>query len=415
MYACAECGREDDHYGVNRCARCIVTERLTGMLTDPTTGRIHVRLQPLYDELVVARRAQSVITWLQKPPGTAARLLPRMASGQMPISHEAFRSLPADRSHNYLHHLLTATGVLPAHDVPIELMARWLEDKLADLGSDEAALIGRYARWHVLGYLRDAAGRGQLSMGGVYAARSKVNAAIRLALWADARGLTLAALTQGQLEEYLVEHPGAGTALQGFLGWLRRTRTNPHVRIPWPESTTPDVLVSDADRWKQIDQLLHDETIILYARIGGLFALLFAQPLATIITMRADQVTITDDGRVLVAFDTLPIEMPPGLDELLRRHLSRPGAASIASSEHGWLFPGRNPGHHLVREGFRLNLVAHGIRPGRSRHAAMFALAAEVPAPVLAELIGVADKTAAKWAALAARDWRSYLNNRADT
>ena len=34
----------------------------------------------------------------------------------------------------------------------------------------------------------------------------------------------------------------------------------------------------------------------------------------------------------------------------------------------------------------------------------MFALAGQVPAPVLAELIGIADKTATKWAALATRD-----------
>lgn len=67
------------------------------------------------------------------------------------------------------------------------------------------------------------------------------------------------------------------------------------------------------------------------------------------------------------------------------------------------LFPGRHPGRRMVREVFRSKLVAHGIRPGHSRHAAMFALAGDVPSPVLAELIGIADKTATKWAALAAR------------
>lgn len=39
----------------------------------------------------------------------------------------------------------------------------------------------------------------------------------------------------------------------------------------------------------------------------------------------------------------------------------------------------------------------------------MFSLASQVPGPVLVDLIGIADKTAVKWAAFAARDWSSYI------
>jgi hypothetical protein len=77
------------------------------------------------------------------------------------------------------------------------------------------------------------------------------------------------------------------------------------------------------------------------------------------------------------------------------------------------VLPRPTPGRHLVRESFRGHLVAAGVRPGHSRHAAMFSLAGEVPAPVLAELIGIADKTAVEWAALAARDWNTYITARA--
>ncbi len=414
VFACAECGREDNPYGATRCARCILADRLTELLTDPATGCVHAELRPLYDELSAAPRPQSVITWLRKPSAVGARLLGLMARGQMPISHDAFRTLPADRPHNYLRELLAATGVLPAYEAPIELMARWLDGKLAPLGHEDAAAIGRYARWHLIRRLRELAARGELTKAAIYGARSQVNGAIRLCQWATARGITLASLTQGQLEDYLAEHPGGRTSQQGFVAWLRRTRTNTAVAIPWRETTLPEVIVSDDDRWAQVSRLLHDDTIRLYARIGGLFTLLFAQPLETIVAMRTDQVNLEGDGRVLVSFDTLPIEMPPGLDDLIRRHLTLPGAPSIASSGHGWLFPGRNPGRHLVREVFRSKLAVHGIRPGNSRHAAMLALAGEVPAPVLAELIGISDKTATKWAALAARDWSGYITDRAN-
>jgi hypothetical protein len=412
IFACAGCGREDHPYGHDRCARCVLTERLTSLLTDPTTGAVHERLRPLYDELVAARRPQSVITWLQKPPATGVKLLGLMARGELPISHDTFRGLPADRSHNYLRDLLASAGVLPPYHPPIEQIERWLDTTLEPLDGEDRGLVGRYARWHLLRRLRGAADRGELTKSAIYSARGNINGAVRLGQWAARHGTTIADLTQPQLESYLADYPGARNSQQSFVAWLGRARVNTTIAIPWRGTTTPEVTISDADRWDQIKTLLHDDTIALHARIGGLFTLLFAQPLETVVAMRADQITLTDDGTVLVTFDTVAIEMPPGLDALLRRHLDSPGSPSIASTDHGWLFPGRHPGRHLVRETFRGHLARLGIQPGRARHAAMFALAGQVPAPVLAELIGIADKTATKWAALATRDWSEYVTQR---
>lgn len=408
VFACTGCGREDHPYGADRCARCILTERLTALLTDPATGLVHEALRPLHDKLATAARPQSVITWLQKPPATGKRLLGLMAIGEMPITHDAFRTLPSDRSHNYLRELLTSTGVLPAYAAPIERIERWLDGKLAPLDADTAALIARFARWHVLRRLRRDAEHGEITKGSTDTARSQVNGAIRLAEWARAHGVTLATLTQTQLEHYLAEHPGGHTSQYGFITWLRRSRTNPSLRLTPAPSTFGEVTISDADRWKHVDALLHDDTIRLYARIGGLFMLLFAQPLMGICAMMTSQITLTDE-RVFVAFDATPVQMPPILDELIRRHLARPGVPSIASGDHGWLFSGRNPGRHLATENFRKELVDHGIHPGQSRHAALFSLAGALPAAVLADLIGIADTTATRWAALAARDWSSYI------
>lgn len=412
MFACAGCGREDHPYGGNHCARCVLVERLTSLLTDPTTGTIHERLRPLYDELVTARRPQSVITWLQKPPATGVKLLGLMARSELPISHDTFRGLPADRSHNYLRDLLASTGVLPPYHPPIEQIERWLDTTLQPLDDEDKGLVGRYARWHLLRRLRATADRGELTKAAIYSARGNINGAVRLGQWAARHGTTIAGLTQPQLESYLADYPGARNSQQSFVAWLGRARVNTTIAIPWRGTTMPEVTVTDADRWDQINTLLHDDAIALHARIGGLFTLLFAQPLETVVAMRVDQITLTDDGTVLVTFDTVPVEMPPGLDDLIRRHLDRPGSPSIASADHGWLFPGRHPGRHLVRETFRGHLARLGVQPGRGRHAAMFALAGQVPAPVLAELIGIADTTAVRWAALAARDWSTYIAQR---
>jgi len=58
-------------------------------------------------------------------------------------------------------------------------------------------------------------------------------------------------------------------------------------------------------------------------------------------------------------------------------------------------------------------LVGHGIHPRASRSAAIFALAGQVPAPVLADLVAISTGKAAAWAKLAARDWSDYVANRA--
>ena len=47
VFACRQCGREDHPYSLDRCARCVLADRLTVLLTDPATGRVHRRLQPL--------------------------------------------------------------------------------------------------------------------------------------------------------------------------------------------------------------------------------------------------------------------------------------------------------------------------------------------------------------------------------
>lgn len=178
--------------------------------------------------------------------------------------------------------------------------------------------------------------------------------------------------------------------------------------MPAREADQPQVTLSDRDRWAHVQVLLHDDSIRLYARIAGLFTLLYAQQLSRICRMRAQQITIDDDGTVTVTFDTFPIELPQPLDQLVVRHLATRGQASYASQPNQWLFPGGLPGKHLATENIRSQLVARGIQPGTSRNAAMFQLAGQISTPILAEILGLHPHTAVRWAALAARDWTQY-------
>jgi len=413
IFACHECGREDQPYGGRRCARCTLRERLTDLLNDPATGQIHTRLRPVFDELVNSERPQTGMWWLiKKKPGTGPRLLAQMARGEIEISHDTFRARPSDRAHDYLRSLLVALKILPPFEIRIERMLPFIEQVVADLSADQAALIRRFAHWHVLRGMRKASREDRLTGSIANASRRHIRVAIDFLAFLDAQGASPATATQDLMERYQ-EHVGRRINDEyAFVVWLRDSRINTSLSIPYVPRPAPAVTVSDEQRWAAVDRLLHDETLRRYTRIGGLFTLLFAQPLSRIVAMRTSQVTVADDA-VHVAFSTLPIQMPAVLDDLIREHLEHRGKSLYASRDTGWLFPGGNPGRHLATENIRAQLVAIGIKPYENRKATLFQLAGDIPAPVLAELIGITNDNAADWARLAARDWTGYIAERA--
>jgi hypothetical protein len=406
--ACRDCGREDHPYGASRCARCFLRERLTDVLTDPATGQVHARLRPVFEELVNSERPQTGIWWLRKKPGIGPRLLGQMARGEIEISHDTFRSLPADRAHHYLRDLLAAVGVLPAYEPRIERMLPWLDAKADLLPAEHADLIRRFAHWQVLRHMRNVARQGRLTKAITDRAREQISAAIRFLAFLDEHGATAATATQAHLERYQTRQHLTLSSEYAFITWLRTSRINTGLRVPYLPYGPPAVTVSDQERWQHVERLLHDDTLRSYTRIGGLFILLFAQPLSRIVAMRTSQVAITD-GRVDVTFHTIPIQMPAVVDQLIAEYVQQRGQSLYASRDNGWLFPGGKPGGHLNTENIRAQLVALGIKPHEARKAALFQLAAEMPAPVLAELLGITDTNAANWAQLAARDWTGYV------
>ncbi len=411
IFACHECGSEAHPYGGTRCARCFLKHRLTALLTDPATATINGRLRPVFDNLMASERPQTALYWLRRPPGHGPRLLGQMACGQIPISHDTFAGLPADRAHNYLRDLLTAVGVLPAYDPEVARLQPWLAAKVAGLPAEQATIIRRFARWNVLRRLQQATKPVTRSTAGQ--GRMQINAAIRLLAWTTAHDTDIAALTQPQLESYLTQHPPARTMQYRFITWLNTSGINTQITMTAVSAAPPAITMSDQMRWQHVAVLLHDDSIATHVRIAGLFMLLFAQPLSRICHITTDQITIDDDG-VWVCFGTTPIQMPTPLDDLIADHLTSRGHASYVARDNGWLFPGGIPGRPLSTESIRGPLVARGIRPFGSRKAALFGLAAQIPTPVLADLLGIATTTATRWAALAARDWTGYIAQRHD-
>jgi hypothetical protein len=97
-------------------------------------------------------------------------------------------------------------------------------------------------------------------------------------------------------------------------------------------------------------------------------------------------------------------------------------ALQVAAARHGhaiigdhgtspWLFPGGRPGHPISPYRLTERLHQIGVHAGPARSTALFQLATELPAAVLARLLGIHIKVAVAWQQASARDWMAYAAN----
>lgn len=413
VFACRRCGSESNPYGTGRvCARCVLDDKLTVVMTNPATGKVNPGLRPVFNALLAASRPQSTIEWLSRQPGHGPKLLRLVATGELPTTHATFDDYPSKAANN-LRDLFVSCGVLPPYQPQITRATVWLNRQLVAMPDHQRRVLSRYGHWHMLRKARRQADQHTISNALTNNARCRITAARRLMEWAEQHDTRIEDLGQADLETYLAEHPKRREITYPFVVWLADTGVNKRLWLPPRQPQQPQVTVPDEQWWQAVRTLLADDSITLYARVAGLFVILFAQPLCDVVAMTRDQVT-HQNGKVFVAFDVTPVEMPDPLDRLITAQLAARSPTSYQFENNKWLFPGLNPGRPLSTESIRSKLARRGILNHEHRKTAMFSLAARVPATVLADLIGIADTTAVKWAALAARDWSGYIEQRSE-
>ena len=106
----------------------------------------------------------------------------------------------------------------------------------------------------------------------------------------------------------------------------------------------------------------------------------------------------------------MPVQLPdPVASIALAVAANRKGHATIgAAGSSPWLFPGGQPGQPISGARLTKRLDALGISPRQARSTALFQLAAEVPAAILARTLGISTNVAVTWQRLSAGDWAAY-------
>jgi hypothetical protein len=400
---CGSCGKSCRPYERGRCARCVLRERIETLLSG--NASIRPELQPLVEAIGESPRPVSMLRWLSHSDG--ADVLKRLASGEVDLSHEGLDGLTRTKRLDHLRGLLVATQLLPETVDEFDRLEPWLDELLAEVPPRRAQVVRAFASWRILRRARRKAEQGRLSENGVKWARLRIRQALVFLEWLGDHDIELEALAQRDVDLWLAGGPTTRYVVRDFLTWARERKIVPDVEVPARQVRTPVHAVDDDERWSQVDRLLSDDSIELDVRVAGLFSLLYGQHLSRVSRLRRADLDIESGRATAVCFGADRVVLPPGLDSLTGGLLERRGHALIRG-DSTWLFPGGTPGRPITAERFRRRLAEVGVELRPTRQAALLQLAAELPAPVLADLLGLHTNTAVEWVRAARGDWSVY-------
>jgi hypothetical protein len=340
--------------------------------------------------------------WLTKQPMGA--VLSDLAAGRTPLTHQALDELPASPPLAHLRQVLVAVGALPERDEHMARLEHFVTDFLASQQNHEQRkILYRYTTWHVVRRIRRRNNGQPATQQQFIVVRRQALAAVAFLDWLIAHNLTLGSCQQADLDRWLTDGSASSRKEAGhFIRWARANKlTTVHVAaVRWNGPTQP---LDEHHRWNVARRLLHDDTLKAEDRFAGLLLLLYAQGPAAISRLTVEHIETSADA-VRLRLGRAPLQLPEPLAALARIVVgNRKGHATIgALAASPWLFPGGQPGRPISTGQLTQRLNGLEIRPNQARSTALFQLAAEIPAAVLARTLGIRTDVAVTWQRLAA-------------
>jgi hypothetical protein len=400
---CAACA---DSPRPGQCASCLLELRLRSLLAGPD-GSTRPSLRPLREALMATDPPATALRWLARPP--VAAVLSGIAAGERHLSHGELDRLEQTPVLAHLRSVLVATGTLPSRDERMARLERFTADVLDSRPDPEQRqVLRRYATWHLLRRLRSRNGGRPVTHEQQTVVQQQVRAAVALLDWLGSRKLALGTCGQADLDEWVAAGSSRSRDAGHFVRWAARQRLTP-VSLPAVRWHGPVRALDDDARWDAARRLLHDDTVSARDRLAGLLVVLYAQPVARVARLTTSHVTASG-ATVQISLGTAPITLPEPVAGLARQLLEgkRGHATTGAGDPSPWLFPGGQPGRPVSSGRLGQSLKDLGIHPGQARSTALFQLAAELPAALLARMLGIHIEVAVAWQRISAGDWMAY-------
>lgn len=407
---CRTCSRPGRHHTGDKCARCVLPDRIDDLLAGPD-GVPNAHLESVRKLLLASEHhPHGQIAWINR--SGAARLLRQLARREETVTHDYLDTLPQSQANIFLRALLVEAGVLPARNDDLERVRPWLETFLADQPDHHVRLIRPFAHWFLLRRARRAATRRRYEVQAGSHIRMKIRVTAEFLAWLDTLQLDLGSIDQSTVDRWLAEGTTRSREVRYFLAWARSHSLIKDLRVPSQARSQPEDMLDEQDRWRLLERSLHDTSAPLDTRAAAALILLYGLPLIRVRSLTADHLEQQDNGRAHLLVSARRLLLPPRLAQML---------SDLAQVGHGrsrylpttttrqWLFTGLVPGRPLSAQGLQVKLASFGLHTRPARNSALIALAAELPPAVLADLVGLHHVTAARWSKLAARDWHAFI------
>lgn len=400
---CASCGAEAELHSGGRCWSCVLGATVDQLLTSPRTGAIDAALQPAAAALKSMTRANSGLTWINQRHVKAflAELAARPA-----ITHDILDALPAHPTREHVRGLLVEHGALPRRDERRVRYQAWSEQALQRLpAGDHRDLVRRFIRWHLLRRMNAMA---TVSEGTFLQSKQVVTVAIDFLNWLTGHGLTLAQLTQADLDAWQAGGPTTRKAVTRFVRWAIKARlvspdltTTPHRR-----GTSPKLSAGSQDA--AIQQVVHGRELSARDRLAAILIIVFGQQVADVVRLTWTDVALTDE-LATITLGATAIALPPPLDGPLRQLAGAPTHSRTSAHPNSpWIFRGNRPGQHITAAHLRQRLTqvfsARAARLGTLHEPTKIA-----PIPIIAEVLGYAPVTIERHAIGSASTYSQYV------
>ncbi|MDT0347520.1 hypothetical protein [Streptomyces litchfieldiae] len=387
------------------CTRCCLDRRLREVFT-AADGTTAPELDRLREKLIRVDHPNYAITWLRK--ANVQETIRAVVREHPVITHNALDAMPRSKTLDHFRSMLVHAGALEPRDerlVRLEQRVHGIIDQY-DKGDHRQALHG-YAVWHLLRRLRTRLKGTFVTDQQAINLRLHVTAADAFLRWLEARGQTLATCTQPQVEAWAATKPSYVEEASGFIRWAVAHRYAHGLSAPALRWTGPAGPHDQDRRWADARRLLHDDTLAIADRVAGLLILLYAQKVSSICQLTTDHVS-RDDGPIRLHLGSRPITLPEPVDALVEELVATRRADTLLSSHSTWLFPGRQAGQPLHESQMIRRLRAVGVKPRQSRNTALFTLASQIPAAILAKVLGLHRSVAVQWQQASGGDWMAY-------
>jgi DNA-directed RNA polymerase specialized sigma24 family protein len=406
-YTCRTCGHEGEIYRRGECARCALRDDLCTILlhhpADPAA------METLLEVLCGVERPESILTW--KRNIQVLELLGGITSGAIPLTHYGLAAGPG-RHIEHLRSMLTHHDLLPSRDEHLAAFELWLAAKLDAIDSPAVrGSVEQFATWHHLRRLRSESKPGQSTDGPKRAAKQEITETIKFLTWLEqTHDRTASTCSQHDVDDYLAWGPTTRHLVRTFFVWAKRSKINTTVTIEHRQAKTTPTITQD-QRLAWLKELLTGDSESLPYRIAGILLLLYAQPLTKIASLQATAVTRVG-GETRIALGKEPTPVPEPFASQLHHHIyNRPNQRTTGGAvATPWLFPSNRPGRHLDPQSIMHRLRWLGISLLGSRNAALRELVSQIPAPLVAEMLGYSDQVTQKHAAEAGNTWAQYAS-----